>query len=124
MNARGTIIISLLVILAGLGHITNALADESATIVNNSKKNVEFFLYWSELPRESGKIVLAPGESRTTNGPDGAVLKMRFNSTPGQLPPRERVVQVITANVNDPHHPGYISYFRDLNKFIVGIYDH
>ena len=74
-----------------------AFAAETATIVNQSDLSVEYFLKWSNVPFESGKLVLAPGEVRSVSGPDGARLDIRFNSTPGGGPPREVRYQVVTV---------------------------
>jgi hypothetical protein len=115
MNVCKTVITSLLLIFVGVWHLPNAHATENATIVNKSTKNVEFYLKWSDLPQESEKIVLEPDESRPAKGVDGTVLKMRYNSTPGQLPPREKVVKVITANVNNPHHSASFWFHKLLS---------
>jgi hypothetical protein len=98
-------------------------AAEAATLVNASSRNVELSAKWSNLPYESPKIVLAPGERRHFSGPDGAALYVRFNSTPGILPARERSYRVITAGGVAPYHPGFHSYFRHIAPHVVDLFD-
>jgi hypothetical protein len=98
-------------------------AAETATLVNASSKNVALFAKWSNLPYESNKIVLAPGERWHFSGPDGAGLYVRFNSTPGILPPRERSYRVITAGSVAPYHPGFYSYFRHVAPHVIDLFD-
>lgn len=99
-------------------------ADEVATIVNKTNKNVSLYLQWSHLDYESDLIVLGPGDRLRQAGPDGATLSMRFNSTPGVAgDPREIRVQVITRNVPNGAGPGFISYFRNRTPAEVDIND-
>lgn len=112
------------VAFCGLFNPTGSLAAERATIVNDAGRNVEFFLKWSGPVPESPLIVLAPGESRSVTGHDGEILEMRYNSTPGRHPARERFVTVITAQIHDRSEAGFVSHFRAVNPYIVEIFDH
>lgn len=97
-----------------------AAAAEVATIVNESDTNVELFLKWSDVPFESQRIVLAPGEVRREQRPPGTQLYVRFDSTPG-VPGAAREVRgrVITANV--PGGEGYVSTFRRVSPAVVAL---
>lgn len=111
-----TMMIAATLLVASIANLANA--DEVATIVNGSQLNVELYLKWSNLPRESAKIVLRPGDSWSAKGPSGAKLEMRFNSTPGMNnPPAEVFVKVRTAEVTEGN--GYVSTFKNKNPQVV-----
>jgi len=116
-------IFSSLVVALLVATVRIVSASETATIANRSNKNVELFLKWSSIPDESLRITLVPGENRHVYGPDGAALYMRFNSTPGINPVREQRLRLITARTDSPNHPGYWSYFRNINPSVVGIFE-
>lgn len=98
-----------------------AQAGETATIRNDSTVNVGIFLRWASQP-ESPLIVLAPGESRRYSSFNGDVLWIRYNSTPGSLPPREEFYRVITLPTGNDFEPGYTSTFRNVAPNIVHIF--
>lgn len=100
-----------------------ATAAETATLVNRSNKNIALYAKWSHVNFESRKIVLAPGERRQFRGPDGANLWVRFNSTPGVSPARERRYRVISTTGVAPQHPGFPSFFRNVAPHVVNLFD-
>jgi hypothetical protein len=112
-----TAVFAILFVASG-NQIVRAL--EVATIVNDSNGNVPLHLWWSNLPQESDVIVLAPGESTTVRGPDGATLGMRFNSTPALTPPREVKLRIVTARLPPGvNGAGYKSTFKQQTKDVV-----
>ena len=99
-----------------------AFAAEAATIVNRSHQPVAMIAKWSNLPFESPLIVLAPGESWSNSGPDGAQLDIRFNSASPQLPFREMRYRVVTSPTFIPGQPGSVSSFRNVSPFLVDLF--
>jgi len=99
-----------------------AMADESATIRNESNHVVCMVLKWTNLPNDSGPIYLAPGQNYTTRGADGTSLFIRFNATPGDAQfPKWVDLKVITQFTPGPVGPGVFSVFRNINPFEVAL---
>ena len=111
---RTLLALSVLFVAAILCNSQAVVADEVATIVNRSNYDVQLYLKWSHVKRESAKIVLKRGQSIRQTGPDRAQLFIRFNANPGG-PPHEMRHRVITQQTY-PDRPGFVSYFRDAGR--------
>jgi hypothetical protein len=110
-----------LAILTFLAVTGKAVADETATIRNESLHAVPMYVKWSNLPVESQMILLAPGQVYGARGPDGAALFIRFNATPGSQFPKEVKYRVITGFSAGPLDPGVVSVFRNVSPFEVNL---
>lgn len=102
--------------------VSSVIAEEIATITNDSDEVVSFYLKWNSAKRESGLITLAPGEWWRVNGPAGAKLWIRYNSTPGLNFIKEIKSQIISADVADGQGFGYKSFFRQTNLGSVWLF--
>lgn len=102
--------------------VSSVIAEEIATITNDSDEVVSFYLKWNSAKRESGLITLAPGEWWRVNGPAGAKLWIRYNSTPGLNFIKEIQSQIISADVADGQGFGYKSFFRQTNPGSVWLF--
>ncbi len=122
MTPSRFLVIVFVALAAGLVFPAATRADERATIVNDSYLNVEFYVKWSDIPFWSPKIVLAPGESYTTSGPDRGRLLLSYNTTPGRYPARVSRVVILTARAYAPWQTGYVSYFRAQSPIQIQLY--
>jgi hypothetical protein len=120
---RKALSLTILTFLGAAGALTGeAFADETATIRNESMHAVPMVLKWSNVPFESAPIVLAPGQSYTSRGPDGQSLFVRFNATPTNSQfPRWVSYQVITRFTASSFDPGVVSVYRNTSAFEVNL---
>ena len=109
LNLRTTLA-ALVLAVATTGQLD---AEEVATLHNRSSYTVYFYLRWTNIPRESVRLKLAPGETLTNAGPDGARFFVRFDETPLTpliSPAEERHAQLYTLRTYTPG-PGRVSSF-------------